>query len=95
MKYTQALDRLVEIQTEWVHDALYGTAPHHVECPMCHEMFPDADERWRYPHECAKGMPEKDAFVCSEECAADWKEWHWDEIEEYNNKTEKVESWEK
>lgn len=79
------LEMLIESQTQMLNDALYGTKDTDVMCPICLDCHNDQDSRWILPHDCAKHMPPETSFVCCNDCAVEWKERHWEEIEEHQN----------
>lgn len=54
-----------------------------LSCCMCRQCYDENDDRWLSPHECAK-FNKKNNWVCSNDCAAEWREQNWEEIDEFD-----------
>ena len=51
-------------------------------CCVCKKVMTENDDRWLSPHECAT-FNKKNNWVCSNDCAAEWRELNWEDIEEF------------
>lgn len=67
--------RIFELQSEMLNDALCNEKEC---CPICRQCNPCNSENWQLPHESAKTIQ----YVCSDECAEEWCERNWEELEE-------------
>lgn len=59
---------------------------HSACCPICHQRLSLDDAAWMMPDEAALHMDQDEGYVCSEECAEEWRENYWDIIEEHRQR---------
>lgn len=62
---------------------------HGYTCSCCGKTYSELDNRWMEPHPSCGELPESKRLVCSQVCAALWREDHWDTVEEYNYEKER------
>jgi len=83
MRYQDALHICYAAKESFLSDLAHSTREGFASCPICSDIHPESSIVWKLPHDCAKSMNPDDAYVCCDRCAQEWREDHWEDIEEY------------
>lgn len=80
------MERAAEDHAIWLQQIENSTAPRQCTCCMCGDVYSEDDPRWYMPHLAAGQLTTDEAYVCGPLCEKEWREEHWDLIEEYEQK---------